>query len=153
MKKKNIAMLMTMAMITSGVTAPMEAVYASDEIQIQSEDVFESENEDALGESTDVTEATEDSFAESAESEATDMSEAEEVEITEDAEQSGDEEIEISEEDSDTEETSQMCSLTGRKMLPRIVRKWLKAEVQMLEMPFIDCMQMELWLSMAREHL
>ena len=104
MKKKNIAMLMTMAMITSGVTAPMEAVYASDEIQIQSEDVFESENEDALGESTDVTEATEDSFAESAESEATDMSEAEEVEITEDAEQSGDEEIEISEEDSDTEE-------------------------------------------------
>ena len=43
MKKKNIAMLMTMAMITSGVTAPMEAVYASDEIQIQSEDVFESE--------------------------------------------------------------------------------------------------------------
>lgn len=102
MKKKNIAMLMTMAMITSGVTAPMEAVYASDEIQIQSEDVFESENEDALGESTDVTEATEDSFAESAESEATDMSEAEEVEITEDAEQSGDEEIEISEEDSDT---------------------------------------------------
>ena len=47
-----------------------------------------------------------------------------------------------------------MCSLTGRKMLPRIVvRKWLKAEVQMLEMPFIDCMQMELWLSMAREHL
>ena len=73
MKKKNIAMLMTMAMITSGVTAPMEAVYASDEIQIQSEDVFESENEDALGESTDVTEATEDSFAESAESEATDM--------------------------------------------------------------------------------
>lgn len=104
MKKKNIAMLMTMAMITSGVTAPMEAVYASDEIQIQSEDVFESENEDALGESTDVTEATEDSFAESTESEATDMSEAEEVEITEDAEQSGDEEIEISEEDSDTEE-------------------------------------------------
>lgn len=104
MKKKNIAMLMTMAMITAGVTAPMEAVYASDEIQIQSEDVFESENEDALGESTDVTEATEDSFAESAESEATDMSEAEEVEITEDAEQSGDEEIEISEEDSDTEE-------------------------------------------------
>ena len=35
MKKKNIAMIMTMAMITSGVTAPMEAVYASDEIQIQ----------------------------------------------------------------------------------------------------------------------
>ena len=104
MKKKNIAMIMTMAMITSGVTAPMEAVYASDEIQIQSEDVFESENEDALGESTDVTEATEDSFAESAESEATDMSEAEEVEITEDAEQSGDEEIEISEENSDAEE-------------------------------------------------
>ena len=104
MKKKNIAMIMTMAMITSGVTAPMEAVYASDEIQIQSEDVFESENEDALGESTDVTEATEDSFAESTESEATDMSEAEEVETTEDAEQSGDEEIEISEEDSDTEE-------------------------------------------------
>ena len=104
MKKKNIAMIMTMAMITSGVTAPMEAVYASDEIQIQSEDVFESENEDALGESADVTEATEDSFAESTESEATDMSEAEEVETTEDAEQSGDEEIEISEEDSDTEE-------------------------------------------------
>ena len=49
--------------------------------------------------------------------------------------------------------TSQMCSLTGRKMLPRIVRKWLKAEVQMLEMPFIDCMQMELWLSTVQEHL
>ena len=27
-KKKTIAMLMTMAMITSGVTAPIEAVYA-----------------------------------------------------------------------------------------------------------------------------
>ena len=36
MKKKNIAMLMAMTMITSGVTGSMEAVYASDEVQIQS---------------------------------------------------------------------------------------------------------------------
>ena len=47
MKKKNIAMLMAMTMITSGVIAPMEAVYASDEVQIQSEDAFESESGDA----------------------------------------------------------------------------------------------------------
>lgn len=153
MKKKNIAMIMTMAMITSGVTAPMEAVYASDEIQIQSEDVFESENEDALGESADVTEATEDSFAESTESEATDMSEAEEVETTEDAEQPGTKKSKSVKKILIQRKTSQMCSLTGRKMLPRIVRKWLKAEVQMLEMPFIDCMQMELWLSTVQEHL
>ena len=68
MKKKNIAMLMAMAMITSGATVPMEAVYASDEVQIQSEDAFESESGDATEESTDVTGDTEDSFAENSES-------------------------------------------------------------------------------------
>ena len=153
MKKKNIALFMAMAMITSGATVPMEAVYASDEVQIQSEDVFESENEDAAEESTDVIGDTEDSFAENSESETTDMSETEEVEITGDAEQSGDEEIEISEENSDAEEKFADMFSEGQKMLQLTVQRWLKVEVQMQEMPFIDCMQMELWLSTVQEHL
>ena len=124
MKKKNIAMLMAMTMITSGVTGSMEAVYASDEVQIQSEDAFESESGDVTEESTDVTGDTEDSFTENS---------AKKIRMQ--------------------RKNSQICSLMGQKMLPRIVRKWLKAEVQMLEMPFIDCMQMELWLSTVQEHL
>ena len=80
MKKKNIAMLMAMAMITSGATVPMEAVYASDEVQIQSEDAFESENEDVAEANTDVTGDTEDSFSESVEIDMdTNASESEEV--------------------------------------------------------------------------
>ena len=85
MKKKNIAMLMAMTMITSGVTAPMEAVYASDEVQIQSEDAFESESGDAeqswdeeieiREEESDAEENFADAFSDGAEDTATHSSE------------------------------------------------------------------------------
>ena len=46
MKRKKIAMLLAVAMVASGVTAPMEAVYASDDVQIQLEETEGLEEED-----------------------------------------------------------------------------------------------------------
>ena len=83
----------------------MEAVYASDEIQIQSEDVFESENEDATWRKCRCYRSYRGFICGKLQSPKRQICrKPKRVEITEDAEQSGDEEIEISEEDSDTEE-------------------------------------------------
>lgn len=57
MKRKKIAMLLAVAMVASGVTAPMEAVYASDDVQIQMEETEGQEEDDEV-----VCEDAEDAF-------------------------------------------------------------------------------------------
>ena len=110
MKRKKIAVLLAAAMVTSGVAAPVEGVLASDEIQIESEegvaaqDVTE-ENADTPEESKN---AVEDSCADNAEfgevSEDAELSDEDVADISVDADESESEEVEIGEEDLDTDE-------------------------------------------------
>ena len=59
MKRRKLAMLLAIAMVTSSVTTPMETIYAADDLQIQGEEFTDSAAE-VEEENTDITEETED---------------------------------------------------------------------------------------------